>query len=82
MENKKDNSLLIRLSDEEMKQLNDGWFLAVSLAGRPVTKSEYIRSCLAFMGDFLKDSETHDPWTTTRLNFLDPHKYDYLNEEE
>ena len=80
----KDNSLLIRLSDEEMKQLNDGWFLAVSLAGRPVTKSEYIRSCLAFMGDFLKDSETRDPssWSTTRLNFLDPHKYDYLSEEE
>lgn len=57
MENKKDNSILIRLSDEEMKKLNDGWFRSVSMAGRPVTKSEYIRSCISFMADFLKAEE-------------------------
>lgn len=57
MENKKDNSILIRLSDEEMKKLNDGWFRSVALAGRPVTKSEYIRSCIDFMGEWLAKTE-------------------------
>lgn len=60
MENKKDNSILIRLSDEEMKKLNDGWFRSVSFAGRPVSKSEYIRSCINFMADFLKEKEAED----------------------
>lgn len=55
MEQKKDNSILIRLSDEEMKKLNDGWFKAVSLAGRPVTKSEYIRSCIDLTYKYMSD---------------------------
>ena len=54
---KKDNSLLIRLSDDEAAKLNDGWFKAVALAGRPVTKSEYIRACLRYMDDFLDDAK-------------------------
>ena len=78
MEQKKDNSLLIRLSDNEMKQLNDGWFKAVALAGRPVTKSEYIRACISYMDKFLQDTEEI---TGPNLSFLDPGKYDYLNEE-
>ena len=78
MEKKKDNSIIIRLSDDELKQLNDGWFMAVSLAGRPVTKSEYLRSCIAFMAEFLKDTEAGK----RDLRFLDPYKYDYLNEED
>ena len=52
MENqKKDNSLLIRLSDEDLKKLNDGWYSAVSLLGRPVTKSEYVRTCIGLAYD-------------------------------
>lgn len=78
MDQKKDNSLLIRLSDNEMKQLNDGWFKAVALAGRPVTKSEYLRACISYMDKFLKDAEEI---TGRDLSFLDPNKYDYLNEE-
>ena len=77
MENKKDNSILIRLSDEEMKKLNDGWFRSVSMAGRPVSKSEYIRSCIGLMGDRLKEMDAAGP-----MSRLDPNKYDYLNEED
>ena len=79
MEKKKDNSVLIRLSDDEVKQLNDGWYKAVALAGRPVTKSEYLRACISHMDKFLKDAEKI---TGLDLSFLDPNKYDYLNVEE
>lgn len=57
MEQKKDNSILIRLSDEEVKKLNDGWFKAVAIAGRPITKSEYMRKCIDITYNYLKDLE-------------------------
>lgn len=53
----KDNSIIIRLSDEELRQLNDGWFKAVSIAGRPLTKSEYIRKCISFAFKYFHDFE-------------------------
>ena len=53
---KKDNSIFVRFSDDEMRQLNDGWFRAVGLVGRPVTKSEYIRACIRYMDTFLQGS--------------------------
>ena len=46
---KKDNSVLIRLSDDELRQLNDGWFLYVQEFGKPVSKNEYIRACIRGM---------------------------------
>lgn len=55
MEQKKDNTILIRLSDDEMRQLNDGWFKAVSMAGRPITKSEYIRKCFELSYKYMND---------------------------
>ena len=55
MADKKDNTILIRLSDDEMRRLNDGWFKAVSLAGRPITKSEYIRSCIDVTYKYMND---------------------------
>lgn len=60
MEQKKDNSLLIRLSDEDMKKLNDGWFKAVTIKGRPVTKSEYLRDCISYMLQFLTQLEQNN----------------------
>lgn len=54
---KKDNSLLIRLSDDEMKRLNDGWFKAVAIAGRPLTKSEYVRKCIDLTFKYFNDLE-------------------------
>ena len=60
MEQKKDNSILIRLSDEEVKKLNDGWFMAVAIAGRPITKSEYMRKCIDITYNYLKDLEGSD----------------------
>lgn len=52
MSDKKDNTVLIRLSDDEMRKLNDGWFKAVALAGRPITKSEYLRDCIDAMYEY------------------------------
>lgn len=49
----KDNTLMIRLSDEENRILNDGWFDYVKYCGRPVTKADYIRACLKLMYDDL-----------------------------
>ena len=50
MENtKKDNSVLIRLSEDELRQLNDGWFLYVQEFGKPISKSDYIRACISGM---------------------------------
>lgn len=49
----KDNTILVRLDDEEERILNDGWFSYVSWRGRPVTKSEYIRECLIIMKKYL-----------------------------
>ena len=49
MNEKKDNSVLIRLSDEELRQLNDGWFLYIQEFGKPVSKNEYIRACIRGM---------------------------------
>ena len=57
MEQKKDNSILIRLTDEEVKKLNDGWFKAVAIAGSPITKSEYMRKCIDITYNYLKDLE-------------------------
>ena len=51
--NKKDNSILLRLSDEEARILNDGWFDYVNWKGRPVSKTEYIRECLKIMKKYL-----------------------------
>lgn len=73
---KKDNTILIRLSDDEMRMLNEGWFKVVTLAGRPVTKSEYIRTCIGFAWNYLKDVDV-----VKGVDFLDPCKYDYLTEE-
>ena len=56
MENaKKDNSVLIRLSEEELRQLNDGWFLYVQEFGKPVSKNEYIRACIRGMLNVLTE---------------------------
>lgn len=49
MNEKKDNSVLIRLSDDELRQLNDGWFLYVQEFGKPISKNEYIRACIRGM---------------------------------
>ena len=54
MNEKKDNSVLIRLSDEELRQLNDGWFLYVQEFGKPISKNEYIRACIRGMLNVLK----------------------------
>lgn len=76
MAEKKDNTILIRLSDDELRVLNEGWFKAVSMAGRLVTKSEYIRACISYTAKFLTDVED-----SRDFNLLDPNKYDYLTEE-
>lgn len=49
----KDNSLLIRLDDEEERILNNGWFDYVNWVGRPVTKAEYIRESFRIMQRYL-----------------------------
>ena len=54
MNEKKENSVLIRLSDEELRQLNDGWFLYVQEFGKPVSKNEYIRACIRGMLNVLQ----------------------------
>lgn len=55
MENtKKDNSVFIRLTEDELRQLNDGWFLYVQEFGKPISKSEYIRVCIRGMLNVLK----------------------------
>lgn len=57
MENKKNNSFLIRLSEEELRQLNDGWFLYVQEFGKPISKNEYIRKCIRGMLRVLQKAE-------------------------
>ena len=49
----KDNSILVRLDDEEARLLNDGWFDYVNWRGRPVSKAEYIRECFRIMKKYL-----------------------------
>ena len=46
---KKENSVLLRLSDAELKELNDGWYEAVKLYGRPLSRTEYIKRALQGM---------------------------------
>lgn len=57
---KKDNSVLIRLSEEELRQLNDGWFLYVSEFGKPISKSDYIRACIRGMLSVLQKVKTEE----------------------
>ena len=57
---KKDNSVLIRLSEEELRQLNDGWFLYVSEYGKPISKSDYIRACIRGMLNVLKQIKAEE----------------------
>lgn len=58
MENtKKNNSILIRLSEDELRQLNDGWFLYVREFGKPVSKNEYIRACIRGMLNVLTEMQ-------------------------
>lgn len=54
MNEKKENSVLIRLTEDELRQLNDGWFLYVQEFGRPISKSEYIRACIRGMLNVLQ----------------------------
>lgn len=54
MNEKKENSVLIRLTEEELRQLNDGWFLYVQEFGKPISKSEYIRACIRGMLNVLQ----------------------------
>lgn len=49
----KDNSILLRLDDEEERILNEGWFDYVNWKGRPATKAEYIREALRVMKKYL-----------------------------
>lgn len=60
MSEKKDNSFLLRLSEEETRQLNDGWFLYVSEFGKPISKTEYIRVCIRCMLNVLKEVRSND----------------------
>lgn len=54
----KDNSVLLRLDDDEARILNDGWFDYVNWKGRPVTKAEYIREALKLMKRYLNGEVT------------------------
>ena len=54
MNEKKENSVLIRLTEDELRQLNDGWFLYVQEFGKPISKSEYIRACIRGMLNVLR----------------------------
>lgn len=49
------NSILLKLSDQEMKELNDGWFAYVYANGKNVSRSEYIRIALNFMNRSVRD---------------------------
>ena len=60
MKEKKDNSFLLRLSEEELRQLNDGWFLYVQEFGKPISKNEYIRACLRGMLNVLRKVKTEE----------------------
>ena len=51
----KDNTLMIRLSDEENRILNNGWFDYVKWRGHPVPKAEYVRECIKTMYEFLNE---------------------------
>lgn len=53
MNEKKDNSVLLRLSEDELRTLNDGWFLYVKEYGKPISKSDYIRACIRGMFNVL-----------------------------
>ena len=48
---KRNQGLFIRISDEEMNRLNSAWFDYVAKAGRPISKSEYIRRILSTFCD-------------------------------
>lgn len=50
----KANTIQIRLSDEELRVLNEGWFEAVKNAGCRMNRSEYIRFCFKFAYDNLR----------------------------
>lgn len=54
---KKENQILIRLSEDELRQLNDGWFLFVKHFGMPISKTEYIRACIRGMLNALQNAQ-------------------------
>jgi len=47
MSDKKEASLFIRISEQELEEINRVWFDYVVSSGRAVSKSEFIRGILA-----------------------------------
>ena len=47
MSDKKEASLFIRISEQELEEINRVWFDCVVSSGRAVSKSEFIRGILA-----------------------------------
>lgn len=43
---KRNQGLFIRISDDEKNRLNSAWYDCVTRAGKPVSKSEFIRMIL------------------------------------
>jgi len=40
---KRNKGIFIRLSDKELEVINSAWFDYIGMAGKPVSKSEFIR---------------------------------------
>lgn len=55
MDSTKKNSILIRLSDQELKALDDGWFDYVYVTGERISRLEYIRTCVGFVNNQMRE---------------------------
>jgi hypothetical protein len=53
---KRNQGLFIRISDDEMNRLNSAWYDCVTRAGKPVSKSEFIRRVLMVFCDLSEHS--------------------------
>lgn len=51
----KTNNLLLKLSDQELTDLNNGWFNYIYATGEKISRLEYIRTAIAFMNRNVKE---------------------------
>ena len=51
----KTNSILIKLSDKELRAIDDGWFNYIYITGKKISRSEYIRIAAEYMNMNVKD---------------------------
>ena len=52
---KKDSKILLKLSEQQLRELDAGWFNYVYITGQRVSRSEYVRIACDYMNRNVSD---------------------------